>query len=69
MAPRSAPPFSAREAVKIPPAPAISVRLTDAERALVDAAAARVGLTRSEYVRRAIGQAITNAIRDGSAGV
>lgn len=66
---KSPAPFSAREATKVPPAPAISVRLTDAERALVDAAAARVGLTRSEYVRRAIGQAVSDAIRTGGAGV
>lgn len=68
MAQRSTAPFSARSE-RLAPAPAISVRLTDAERALVDAAAARVGLTRSEYVRQAIGAAVSEAIRSGRSGL
>ena len=68
MAQRSTAPFSARSE-RLTPAAAISVRLTDAERALVDAAAARCNMTRSEYVRLAIGAAITEAIKTGRSGV
>lgn len=69
MAPKSTAPFTEREPIRAPAAPAISVRLTDAERALLDAAATRVGLTRSQYVRAAIGRAVSDAIMDGRAGV
>jgi len=69
MAQQSPAPFTARNPQRIPTAPAITVRLTDAERSLLDAAAQRAGMNRSEYVRAAIGAAVVLAIDTGGPGV